>query len=427
MANKYENTQLVVKGIVTGFKYDAPFSATIKNVNKYLGAVQQDIAKSGSSVDIKVPVRAISKGNGSTDSSYDRQDVYVETKPFALTSFSKAHFDVTLEEQTLDLDSLKEDIIMPSKQVIVEGKEEEHSQVILRTGNCIVAGSLGATISDLSKMKTRLKKLGVPFSGDAVSFLSPSEIHDSIVDNTSNFFNPTKEISRGWYKGNYDSGKQMKFMTSELLPIHTNGSANSGVYVSATGLTPVGLVATTSTNGDTTLAIDTITTDGTITAGTTLSIAGVNASRTGALRGDAGMLFQVAVKATETSAAGAVTVTLEDKFNDGSTATSASLKNVTALPQDGAVVYMTGKVDTQYEVGVAYHKDAYMVGYCDMSSPEGRKHTKFTEYGGSMGIKGICIYDYDYEINKNIFRTDCFSGTSILRPEFACKIYQEIV
>ena len=427
MANTYNHSELVGLGMVAGFSYDAKFTGSITDVSKYFGKTDQQIAKAGRSVDIKIPARAISKGNGSSDSSFDPQDLYIETKPFALNSYSKAHFTFALEEESLDLDSLKDDVIVPSKEIIVDGKEEEHMQIITQTGNAILCdktnSSIGADITDLSAARTRLLKLGVPFTGNQVRFLAGSEMQSSIVDNTSNFFNPSETVSVGFLEGKYKKAKGMAWMDSELLPVYSSGTANNGAYASSTGLTPLGTVAAVPTVGATSLSIDNIGTNGTVTKGTSIEIAGVNAVRTSGLRTTTGYRAQFAVKATETTAAGAVVLTLEDKFNDGSVAASASLKNVTALPQIGAVVYIVGEVSTDYAIGVCYHKNAYMTAFCDEAKPKGGVEFSAWSMGG---IKGSTKIDWYFNDNSNKIRTDSYSGTAILRPEFAVKIMQKL-
>jgi len=67
-----------------------------------------------------------------------------------------------------------------------------------------------------------------------------------------------------------------------------------------------------------------------------------------------------------------------------------------------------------------------MVGFCDFAKPESTRHTKFSEFMGTTGIHGMCVYDYNNTSYGNQFRTDSLSGVAGLRREKACRIMQKI-
>ena len=422
MANKFNLTQAVVKSLDTEFKYSGILTATATNVNKYIGKEDQAFVKNGGSFDIKMKVRMRNTGvEGTIDRSFDAQGIFYDTRSFALQDWAKAHAEVELDTIATDLDSIKDDIIRPAKRAIITDKEAYHQKVFLEIGNTILADAAGADIDDAAAVRDRIDELGGEM--EDVYFVAPSAIHSSIVNNTSNFFNPTKAISMGWYKGVYDEGKNMAWVRSNLTPVHTNGTATSGAF--ANGLTPLGEVSVTSIENATTVVLEGITTDGTITKGSVIEFAGVEAVNP-LTYNSIGSRAQFAVKETVTSAAGTVTVTLYEKLNAGTDADTASIQNISALPADGDVVYLVGEVSARYKVACAYTKDAFMVGFCDFAKPDAGKFSKFNGDGEIGAVKGMSVQFYDNDNYTNTFRNDSLSGIAGLRREKACRLMQRI-
>jgi len=335
MANTWSNTQLVAKGLDTMFRYTGAFTSTITNVNKLVGKEDQEMVKNGQSFDVKLKTRMRNTGTeGTIDRSFDAQPFYYDTRAFALEDWSKAHQEITLDLQATNLDSVRDDIIIPSKNAIVTSKEKYHQKAILEIGNTVLSDSDGADIDDASSVRDRLDELGME-DGIEPIFLLPSGIMSNIVNNTNNFFDaPSEARKMGWYKGKFKEAKDMVWAKSNLLPIHTNGTATDGAF--ANGVTPLGLIKTDVAQNAVTVVLDDIGTDGTITKGSVIEFASSEAVNT-VTYDTLGYRAQFAVAETQTSAAGEVTLTLYEKLNDGTTADSATIQNVSALPVDGDV------------------------------------------------------------------------------------------
>jgi hypothetical protein len=176
-------------------------------------------------------------------------------------------------------------------------------------------------------------------------------------------------------------------------------------------------VATTSTTGDTTLAVKGFTALDTIKAGEIISIAGVNAvnpenqTTTGYTA-----CFVVMADATLTDGTGTLSIYPSIVLAGAAIANGT----VTALPQANAVITLcSGTASTDYPMNVAYHQDAFTLATADLEQPKGVDFAARETYDG---VSMLIVRAYDINYQQFPCRIDVLAGWACLRPELACRI-----
>jgi hypothetical protein len=266
-----------------------------------------------------------------------------------------------------------------------------------------------------------LKENGI---GDRdITCLASQRIHGGMVKSEGNSFNPQQELGRMKFEGDVGRYAGLNWAKSENIPNWTSGTAADGAFDSATGLRPLGGVTLTAVNGVATLAVNSIGTDGTITAGSIIYIAGVNAVHA-ITKKDLGRKRGFSVKTIATAASGVVTLTLTDQFIDGSGVNEvAQHQNVSALPVTNAIVYIAGEVSSTYKQAAVYCKETFGYAMINLTKPDGGA---FYAQEDLNGVKMRVIKDYTNVDDANALAIDCFSGYFTPRPEWGFRLMQKI-
>ena len=417
MANTFNISDITTKEALVQFQYNAPMCMNVKNYNKWFKGMQTDIEHVGLSINVKKPNRFVGETNGlSGDLSV--QDITYDRTPLAIEYYSKAHTAIGTLDESTKVGDFKNDIAKPLAEAVVDEKERLHSQIIKDVGNVVLAGTGGTDVYDFGRAKTIMKENGTPMSR-AKAIMSQSMM-ENISNGIAGFYQPQKAVEDAFYKGEIMRAKGFDFMDSEYLPILTLGTANDGSY--ADGLTPLGDVAVTVSEGTNTVQLSGISVDGTIKAGTPVQFANTYAVHAKTYE-TTGRLKTFSVAEDVTTSTGTATITLTEKIY-----ASGSLQNVTALPAATDVVSFVGKVSTPYKQGICMIDDTFLQAFVKLVKP---KSTDFT----MMENKGVIVRSLEtYEsgtagstyADNNILRVDSVSGIAGGRLEMGCRILEEI-
>ncbi len=425
MADNLITTDLATKMAVKAFIYNTPFTQTIRSYSDRFSAPAGSRNVS-TSINIPKPARYISQGGrGTIDFTFDAQDSVEEKVALTIDSMRSADLSFDLFTRKMDVSDFDNQLKNEDMAGLTQDVEADHLEEVKKVSNVVLAGSTGASFSDATTGLAVLKENGIP-AGD-LTMLCNQRIQSSLLANNYTAFSGDKSTDKAYIAGYIGSTfGGFDWMSSELIPIHSNGTATDGSYDGTTGLTPLGTVTSAPANGANTLAIESIGTDGTITAGSIIQVASVN--KVNAItRADQGVVRQFAVESTVTSSGNAVTLTLTERFVDGTgTAGSGlvdkSLQNVTALPATSAVVSLVGKVSTNYRQAIGYCKDTFGGAFTPLATPSNAPSSVSTQKG--MTIRAI--EDFNYQGDLNILRLHSVFGVSTFRPEWGVRIWEEI-
>lgn len=376
----------------------------IGSVNRqYDNTFAKNGAKIGSALRVKLPPR-YSSAVGATFSANNTVENYV-TVPNSTQRHVGMEF--TSRELTMDIDSMADEFLEPAMAQLAADMEADafnmYKEVYAQVGT---AGSTVNSYKTLAEAAGKIRQNGL-VSDDQLTAILDVDTHVNMADALKALQNPTAQIGDNYRKGMLasDAAGFGKIYENTLLPVHTNGSQ---------GGTP--LVNTASAaDGDTTIAIDGVTSGNTWTKGTIFTIAGVYAVHPES-RVSTGKLQQFVVTADTTFTGGAAAVPISPALQS-----TGNFKNINALPADNAAITLaSGSASTGYSQNLAFHKDAFVFVTADLVKPSGS--VEFCSQQTYDGLTLRILRQYDARTDEFITRADVHYGYKCIRPELACRI-----
>ena len=256
------------------------------------------------------------------------------------------------------------------------------------------AGAFGAGV--------KLDNNGAPRDGDRAVVFGPAT-QAGLVDNLKGLFNDVTEVARQYKEGTMGKTAGFKFSMDQNVQTHINGTGTANpVIVNGAGQTG----GTLTVSG---LA-------GNLKAGDTFTIANVYAvnpmskQSTGQLRQFV-VLADVAIAGTSLTISPAIV-------------TSGPYQNVTVGPANSAPLTFIGVAGASYEIGVAFHKDAFTFATADLPLPKGVDMAARVS-DSQLGISMRAVSDYIIQTDQFVTRIDVLYGWALIRPELACKIISD--
>ena len=231
--------------------------------------------------------------------------------------------------------------------------------------------------------------------------------HVALTDSLKGATNPGKAISNQYLSGKMKNAAGLNFYESQSISRQTAGTTTDFA---------LDIDGTIATEGSTTLVLSLAGT-GTITAGTKLTVAGVNAVDPES-KVSLSYLKQFTVTTDATIAGNAVTLTVSPAmYSSGS-----SHQNLSQFPQDAAVVTLvnSGSASTVDAQNVIYDKDAFTLVSVPLPPARGGAHT-FANFDGIQIRTGVGSWD---AVNDDqILRVDIAYGWGTLRADHACVVW----
>ncbi len=412
MANNTINTLKNAPGAISKmaaemFENKVQFSKTI-DMEPETSWRSRDGYETGNQILISKPARFTVGSNADITSAI--QSVTEEKVPLVLDIRKVIAVDFTSAEIATDLamaDWTKR-VLDPAISRLAQEVELEHlRRASLATWNSV--GTAGSTVFDNDTILAAGQKIdenACPDKDSRYVLLNPYA-QRSAVNARKGLFQKSDNIATQYLKGVMGTSDGFDFLSNNLLPVQTNG--NDVVFEVRT---------TVSVEGQTTLVVEGLTANtGTVTAGTVLTIAGVNAVDP-ITKQDLGYLAQWVVQSTVTAdASGYATLTFPNGFY---TSASGGLQNITAFPVDGAQIVPVGAASGQYVQNLAYHKSAYRMASVPLVLPNGTNMASQSTSDGGFTIR--VIQDYLPLTDKMVMRFDYLGGFAAVRPEWGVRI-----
>lgn len=366
----------------------------------------------GDTIQINRPMRVVP--TSSFDATSSIQD-FVETKvPLTLDIVASAVLDTTSQELATDIDikNFAKRIIKPAIADIAMNIESTAiSRAIAATYNAV--GNPGANLIDVDTAlaaAATMTESGCSDTSDRYMLVNP-RAQASAVSSRKGLFQSASEVASQYKNGYIGRSDGFDWLSNSLLPVTTIGTDVTGVTVKTT----------VSTQSSTTLVLTGVTTTtGTITAGTIIEIANVNAVHPNT-KVNLGRPQQfVVVTGGAGDGSTDVTVTVSPAMN-----TTGSLQNISAFPQATAAVSFKTQngstlASTSYAQNIAYHKSAFRFVSVPLYKPSA---IEMAEVRTVNGITVNVCQGFDIIKRRVITRVDVLAGISAARPEFACRIF----
>lgn len=412
MANTLNNITDVGTAIskiaVATLKDNLQFCKTIAKESESSFTANINGYKPGDTINVSKPARFISTSSN-LDITSNISNITEEKVSMQLNNTETLGVELTsLEIKTdMDLQQAAQRVIIPAVESIAQKLE---SNVLDTVSDAIyqTVGTAGSTVFGTSTMLSAKDALNASLCpmGDRYTLLN-SVAMSSAVNARKGLFQSSEDIAKQYKQGYVGMADGFNFMENQLLPTHTNGNDVS-----------FEVRTTVSTEGATSLVVEGLTTTtGTVTKGTTFTIATVNSVHP-ITKADTGNLQEFVVTADVTAdGSGYATLSISPAIY---TSASAGLQNVTAFPADGdAITVLTGSASTGYTQNLAFHPKAFRFVTVPMHNPRNTEMASvYTEDGLTINV----VRDFDVLTRKEIMRFDVLYAIQTVRPEWAVRI-----
>jgi hypothetical protein len=379
-------------------------SVVIRNINReYDDSFAKEGAKIGSTLRIRKPDRALVT-DGAALSVQDENQQYT-----TLTVSSQKHIGVnfTTAELTMSLDDFADKILKPRvSQLATSVDNDVCARAFKQIYNSVgTPGTTPATSLVLLQAQQKLNEMAAPMS-PRYATVNPAA-NAQLVEGMKGFFNPTGTISAQFKSGMMGEGV--------LGFSEVNMSQNISSLTRGTSPTSP-IVATTSVNGATTLAISFTNGSPTFKEGDVFTIANVY-SVNPQTRESTGSLQQFVVTADldiSSTTTGTLAISPSIYMSDQALAT------VNRFPTASDVITFMGSSSGVYPQNLVYHKNAITLATADLLMPNGVDMASRQVHNG---ISLRIVRQYDINNDRLPCRIDVLYGSEVIRPEFACRIW----
>lgn len=355
--------------------------------------------KKGDTVRIKIPPvptvydGPVFAGGGAAPSQQETE------VPLTLDTQKHVPITFTSKERLLDLADFKERFLRPAMNSLSSAVNADLLQRMKnQTPN--VVGTWGATPSTRAVYRSAsstLDRFLAPNENRSLHFTS--DANDGLAEANATLFHSRAELEKEFDKNAVGMFAEFQFFKQQSISVHTNGTG-TGYLVNGAGQTGSSLAVNTGT--------------GTITAGSIITIAGVNSVHplTGVTTGKPRMFV---VTADYAGGAGNVQIAPAIVQN-----TAAQRGNVTALPAAAAAITVFGTVSTSAPQNIGFHKDAFAAAFAPLMPVTGSEGYTATVDGISVRVMSFG----DGVNDKESTRIDVLYGEQVIRRDHAVRITQ---
>jgi hypothetical protein len=373
---------------------------------------KNEFVKIGDTVTIRKPVKFVAS-NGATRVN---QDVVETTTSIVINNRKHVSWGFSTQDLTLTIEEYSERYIKPAMIVLANTID---AALLLEAKNNFpnivgTPGTTPATFLSLANVGQRMDDIPVPDDGMRKLVINPAARWA-----LANGLGGTG--SGGIFNADIVHSMVRKGQLGELANIMIYGDQNvqthlTGTYSGAPILNNAGFV-----NGTAVVAITGMTgsVSNVLNLGDIITLAGVFAVND-ISKASTGVLKQFMVVSTpNNTTAGAVTITVSPALNDGSTASTAAYKNVSALPANGAVITIFGTSAVTYARNQAFHENALALVTVPLELPDS---AVFKARADWRGYSIRVIKDYDIDLDIEVIRLDILFGTKAIYPELGVQL-----
>jgi hypothetical protein len=366
--------------------------------------------KAGDTIRVRVPVRYTS----ATGAAVNKQNS-TETNTNIQLIQRNIGMGFSSKDRTLSIDDFSSRFIAPAMAQLANDIDQDGFALFYKIPNLVTPGSYSAGIpaaftgADVSTLRpfldagARLTEQAAPIDNDRYVAVTPSA-QAGVLDGLKGLFQSADQIADQYKRGLMGIAAGFQWVVAQALPSFTCGTR--------TNVTPIVNGAQTGSSLLLSGAGNTLT----VSQGDQFTIGGVYAiNPLTRLASNKLQVFTVLTAAT-TSAGGAVTLSISPAIN-----VTAPNQTVSAQAANGATVTWIGAANTVSDVNIAWHKNAFMVAFCQLTSDlSGADASVATD--PESGISVRLVKQYNAETDEQVTRLDVLYGWQVVRPTLAVRI-----
>lgn len=375
----------------------------IGTVNRqYDKAFAKEGAKIGSNLTIRLPNEFTVR----TGKTINVQDVEEPSVVLTVATQKGVDFSFSSVDRTMTIDRFSERYLEPAMSVLAANIESDAMSMYQQVHNEVSDVGASLALADVLNASKQLTENLAPYSDRTLNL--STQMNVDLVTAVSGLFNDQQKLGKNYREGRMASNSLgfQNIMENTLLPIHTTGTDDGTGDHLADG-TVSGNDVTTGSEGSGTLAV-----------GDIVEFDTVNAVHP-ETKADLGYRKQFVVTAAYSATATTLTVSPAPVATGAKQNISAAIANTDKIYKVESDHSTAIGNAADYQIGLAYHKDAFAFATADLVKPEG---VDFCSRQVLDGVSMRIVRDYDINNDQFPCRIDVLYGYKAIRPQLACRI-----
>lgn len=401
MANTNLTAQMITNELLRRFVNQLGFSGAV--AHEY----DDEFGKKGAKIGDTLKLRDAVKFTAGTGAVITPEDVTESYKTLTLDTQKHVAFQFNSKELTLDIDRFSERYLKSAAVTLANAVDVAGLTMAYQaTPNAVgTPGTVPTALLTYFQAGEKLDLFSCPMDGDRSLVYNP-KMQTNILDATKALFQSSTQIKRQYEAGRMGTAAGFDWILDQNVRTHTVGPLGGTPLVNGASQTGSSLV----TDGWSASAA------ARLKKGDVFTIANVYAVNR--VSGDTQADLQQFVVTADVSSDGSGNATIP--IYPAITATG-SYKTVSAVPADNAAITVLGAANTLTPQGLAFHKEAFVLGMAPLEVPNG-VHFAAKQQDPDTGVSVRIVSNYDIINDLFITRADVLFGWAAKRPEWACRI-----
>lgn len=364
-------------------------------------------AKIGSVTNARLPT--MSRFSADTSSvNIDIQALNDKGMPVSLNKNYQRAFAIDEVDMALSIDDFSERYLNPHL-LSLSAEIDRDGLLLARQYAQNTVGTPGTLVNSLAEVQAlfagarrKLVENLAPAGSDLYMAATPG-LNELGYTYMTSLFNPQGGISDLQTAGIVGTASGLKFFETQQVPTYSAGTY-SGTPVTNGANQSGGTLVTNGWGAGTTLDV-----------GAVFTVAGVFAVNAQS-KASLGYLQQFTVTA-KNAAGAAQTLSISPEI----VGPGEARQNVSALPANGAAIVVVGATTVVADMGIAFHKDAFIFATADIAPPTAGAEG-YTASAPELGLS-ICVSkQFDIRSRQTLMRLDVLGGWAPLYPQLATKV-----
>lgn len=397
--NIYQPWQVYTNETLIILKNELQLLGNVNRDNEYLFAKKG--MKAGNSINLRYPARFL----GRSGETYT-PEAYTETSyTLVIRPLQGVDIDVASTDWTLSLDDIKARVLKPAAAQLANNIERDCLSIILNNvGNAVgTPGTPPTDIKIINQARATLVNEGFPDSTDNCLMITPN-MNVNFASQLSTIFNPQQVVETTYKKGYIGYGYGFKWYES----------ANLWTVIAGTRVANAGSLNGTPASGATSIAVTGFAAGATFNAGSTFTIAGLNAVNP-MTRASYGSLRRFTISQTTTLASGAGNLPISPGITYGS-----AFANVDSTPAPNAAILFDAAANVQSPQGVSWSPQAFTWACVNQEQPTNAEVYFATD--AETGIQLRFARQWEGRTNNFINRFDVLYAFGVPYPQGSVRI-----
>jgi P22 coat protein - gene protein 5 len=362
-------------------------------------------AKIGNVLNVRKPPRYI----GRIGQGLQIEDAVETSVPLVLNTQRGVDISFTTQDLALSIDDFSERFIMPAIASVANGIDYDGLQQFVNVFNEVgTPGTVPNALLTYLQAGQRLDEQAAPRDKRRTMILSPG-MQATIVDTLKGLFQSSERIAEQYDSGEMGKSIGFTWTMDQNVPTFTTGTLGGTPVVNAAGQTGNSITSSGWTASATVL-----------NPGDVIQFAKVYAVNP-QNRQSTGTLANWVVTATVTAnGSGVATIPISGPGGLG-IVPSGQFQDCTVSPANNATITINGASATSSPRGLAFHKDAFVLGCAELMLPGGVDMAERVT-DKQLGLSIRLIRAYDINLDRLPCRLDILYGFSTLYPELASRV-----